>query len=115
MNIPQLARYLVLLITAVLVFFGLGTLANLGSHPDLMGPFIFYAFAMFIEAAVLLFCFFTLKKRSKRIFWLTVIVLAINIVATIFDQVGIIDILYMLLNLITLIVLYLSRKEFLPS
>jgi lysylphosphatidylglycerol synthetase-like protein (DUF2156 family) len=115
MNLPQTARYLILLIVAILIFFGLGTLANLGSHPDLMGMFIFYAFAMFIEAAVLLFCFFGLKRRSKRIFWLTIAILAVNVIATIFDQIGMIDILYMLLNLIAIILLYLSRNEFLPE
>jgi len=115
MNLPQIARYLVLLTVAILLFFGLGTLANLGSHPDMMGVFIFYAFAMFVEAAVLLFCFFGLKKRSKRIFWLTAAILAVNIIATIFDQVGMIDILYMLLNFVTLTALYFSRKEFLPA
>jgi lysylphosphatidylglycerol synthetase-like protein (DUF2156 family) len=115
MNLPQIARYLILFIVATLIFFGLGTLANLGSHPDLMGVFIFYAFAIFIEAAVLLFCFFGLKKRSTRIFWVTIAILSFNVVATIFDQVGVIDILYMLLNLIAVIILYLSRKEFLPE
>ena len=81
----------------------------------MMGWFVFYALAMFIESAVLLFCYFRLKKRSKNIFWLAVILLALNVILTIFDQVGLIDILYMLFNLVALITLYLSRKEFLPA
>jgi lysylphosphatidylglycerol synthetase-like protein (DUF2156 family) len=115
MKAPQLAHYLVLLTSALLVYFGLGTLINLGSHPELAGIFIFYAFAMFIESAVLLFCYFRLKKRSKKVFWLAIIILALNIILTIFDQVGFIDILYMLLNLVALATLYLARKDFLPE
>ena len=115
MNPSQLSRYLILFISAVLTFFGLGTLANLGSHPDLAGTFVLYAFAMFIEAGVLLFCYFRLKQRSKKLFWLAIILLALNLILAIFDQIGIMDILYMILNLAALVTLYISRKEFLPK
>jgi hypothetical protein len=115
MKTSQLARYLVLLTSAWLTYFGLGTLINLGSHPDLAGVFVLYAFAMFIESAVLLFCYFRLNKRSKTIFWLVIIILALNIILAFFDQIGFVDILYMLLNLVALVTLYLSRKEFLPA
>lgn len=110
-----MARYLILLISAILTYFGLGTLLNLGSHKDLMGIFAFYALAMFIEAAVLLFCYFRLKKRMKNIFWLTVIILALNIILTIFDQIGFIDVLFMIINLTALVILYIARKDFLPQ
>jgi len=108
-------RYLILLICAVLIFFGFGTLKNLGQHPDLVGVFIFYAFAMFVESAVLLFSSSRLEKRNKKIFWFIIIILGLNVVLTIFDQVGFIDILFMLLNLATLALLYFFRKEFLPE
>jgi hypothetical protein len=39
----------------------------------------------------------------------------LNIVLTIFDQVGLVDVLFMLLNAVTLAALYLSRNEFLPE
>lgn len=115
MTISQIARYLILLTAALLAYFGLGTMMNLGSHPELAGVFVAYALAMFIESAVLLFCYFRLRKRGKRIFWLAVILLAVNILVTIFDQIGLIDIAYMMLNLVALVTLYLSRKEFLPE
>ena len=115
MNSLKLIRYLILLICAVLVYFGFGTLVNLGQHPDLAGVFIFYAFAMFVEAAMLLFCSSRLEKRNKKIFWLTVIILGLNVLLTIFDQIGFIDILFMLLSLATLTILYISRKDFLPE
>ena len=115
MNIAQVARYLILLISAILTYFGLGTLMNLGSHPDLMGWFTAYALLAFVEAAILLFCYFRLKQRSRNIFRLTLIILALNAVVVIFDQMGFIDIAYMLLNLIALAMLYFSRKDFLPE
>jgi len=70
---------------------------------------------MFVEAVIFLFFYFQLDKRKKQIYRLAVIVLSLNIVLTIFDQVGLVDILFMLLNAITLAALYLARKEFLPS
>jgi 4-amino-4-deoxy-L-arabinose transferase-like glycosyltransferase len=80
-----------------------------------MGVFIFYAFAVLLEAAILLFCYFGLKKRKRRVFWLTVAILALNVIVIVFDQIGVIDILYALVNLIAVIVLYLARREFLPE
>jgi uncharacterized membrane protein len=115
MKASQFARYLVLLVSAFLTFFGIATLMNLGSHPDLMGWFTAYALLAFVEAAILLVCYFFLKRRNKKIFWLAVAILALNAVATIFDQIGAVDILFILLNLIALAVLYTSRKDFLPG
>lgn len=115
MNVPQTARYSILLVSAILTYFGLGMFINLGSHPELMGAFIFYAFAMFVESAVLLFCYFRLKTKSKKVFWLTIIILTLNIILAVFDQIGFIDMLYMLLNAAALFTLYLSRKEFLTA
>lgn len=115
MNNPQLARYLILLISALLTYFGLGTLINLGRNPEFAGWYAFYALMMFIEAAVLLVCYFRLKARSKIIFWLTVTILVLNILLTFFDQIGFIGIAFILLNGITLFVLYSSRKEILPA
>ena len=115
MKTSQIARYLILLASAALVYFGLGTLVNLGSHPELMGLFAAYALFAFIESAILLFCYFRLKARSKKVFWLAFIILVLNAVLVIFDQIGVIDIIYMLLNLVAAATLYLSRKEFLPE
>ncbi len=115
MNNPQLTRYLILLISALLTYFGLGTLINLGRNPEFVGWYAFYALMMFIEAAVLLVCYFRLRARSKTIFWLTVTILVLNILLTFFDQVGFIDILFVLLNGITLFFLYQSRKEILSA
>jgi lysylphosphatidylglycerol synthetase-like protein (DUF2156 family) len=115
MNLPQIARYLVLLASAILTYFGLGTLLNLGSHPEMIGWYAAYALFAFIQAALLLFCYFRLKQRGKKIFWLAIILLGANVILTIFDQVGVIDMIYMLINFVALVTLYLSRKDFLPE
>ena len=111
----QTTRYLFLLTAAILTLFGFGTLTRIGQNPDRVALYAFYALAMFVDAAVMLFCYFQLKKRKKLIYWLAVTVLALNIILTIFDQVGLVDVLFMLLNAVTLTVLYLSRKEFLSE
>lgn len=109
------ARYLVLITSGVLAFFSIGSLTRLGVNPDAAGWIAIYAFVMLIEAVVLLFCYFRLKWRSKGIFWLTFVILALNIVLPVFDQVGLADILFILLNVVALALLYISRKDFLPA
>ena len=39
-------------------------------------------------------------------------ILLLNMVLTIFDQIGFVDILFVILNVAALVLLYLSRKEF---
>lgn len=111
----QLTRYLFLLMATILIVFGFASLLRIGQNPEQVPLYAFYALAMFVDAAVMLFCYFQLKKRKKLIYWLAVAVLALNIVLTIFDQVGLVDVLFMLLNAVTLAALYLSRKEFLSE
>jgi lysylphosphatidylglycerol synthetase-like protein (DUF2156 family) len=111
----QATRYLFLLTAAILTMFGFGTLTRIGENPDKVALYAFYALAMFVDAVIMLFFYFQLNKRRRFIYWLAVIVLVLNIVLTIFDQVGLVDVLFMLLNAVTLAALYLSRNEFLPE
>lgn len=115
MKLSLFARYLILLIAGALSVLGIGSLTRLGTAPELASFYLFYTFAMLVGSVVLLFCYFQLPKRRKSVFWFTVTILALNVILTIFDQVGLIDILYMLLNLIALATLHLSRKDFLPE
>ncbi|MBM4427566.1 MAG: hypothetical protein FJ031_10030 [Chloroflexi bacterium] len=108
----QITRYLFLFTAIILAVFGIGSLMRNGDNPTL---YVFYAFAMFADAAVMVFCYYQLNRKSRLGYWLAFTILALNIILTIFDQVGVIDILFMLVNLVTLIALYLSRKEFLPA
>ena len=111
----QLARYFFLFTFVILVVFGVGSLLRIGTNPDHKVMYIFYAVIMFVDAAAMLFCGLLLNKRTKLIFFLSITVLAGNILPAIFDQFGLSDLLFLLLNLITLAFLLIARKEFLPA
>ncbi|MDP1780173.1 MAG: hypothetical protein Q8K73_07855 [Anaerolineales bacterium] len=111
----QLSRYLFLFTAAILVVFGAGSFFRINENPNMLGLYAFYAFAMFSDAAFMLICAFLLRQKTRRIYLLAVIVLSLNIVLTIFDQFGFVDLIFLLLNLITLIVLFIARKEFNPA
>lgn len=111
----QLTRYLFLFTVAVLAVFGIGSLLRIEANPDRTFLYVFYAVAMFGDAAAMLLCVWMLNRRMKYAFHVSVIVLALNIIPTIFDQFGLVDLLFVLLNLATLIALTLARREFLPA
>lgn len=95
--------------------FGIGSILRIGANPNRAVLYIFYAFIMFGDAAAMLLCVFLLNKRKQYAFLLSMIVLSLNVFLTIFDQFGLVDLLFFLLNLITLAMLIIARKEFLPA
>jgi lysylphosphatidylglycerol synthetase-like protein (DUF2156 family) len=70
---------------------------------------------MLVDAAVMLGFSFYIHKQIKAVYWLAAVVLSLNIVLTIFDQLGLIDILFSLLNAAILAMLFFLRKELLPQ
>lgn len=114
MKLPpfQAARFLFLLTAAVLVVFGVGSILRIGAKPENILLYTFYAILMFGDAALMAFCAWQLPKKTKFIFYFSVVVLALNIFPTIFDQFGLADLLFVLLNIATLVFLILARKEF---
>lgn len=111
----QLTRYLLLFTFLILVGFGVGSLLRIRVNPDRIGLYLFYALAMFGDAVVMLFCYLQLSRRTKIAFPLAASVLVLNVVLTIFDQVGWVDVLFVLLNLSILTFLIVARTEFLPA
>lgn len=111
----QPARYLVLLVAAALAFLSVGSLARLSANPNMAGWIVTYAFIMLIESGLLVLCYFRLPRRSKGIFWTTMVILALNVILPVFDQIGLVDILFILLNLVALWRLQTSRNDFLPA
>ena len=109
----HLTRYLFLLTAAILVVLGMGSLLRINTNPARAALYIFYALAMFGDAAAMSFCGLQLNKRTKMIFYISISILALNIFPTIFDQFGFVDLLFVLLNIATLISLVQARKEFL--
>lgn len=70
---------------------------------------------MLVDSVIVLACYFGLRKPSKRILKVSMFILLMNMVLTIFDQIGIVDIIFIVLNLAALVLLYLSRKEIAPA
>ncbi len=67
---------------------------------------------MLADSAAMLVCGLLMERPRKSIFWLAAGVLGVNILLTIADQFGMIDLLFLLLNIITLVMLIKSRREF---
>ncbi|MDD2921010.1 MAG: hypothetical protein PHQ36_01880 [Anaerolineales bacterium] len=113
-NPAALAKYLLIILAAALDVFGVTAFIYVGSDSEVGLWYALYAFLMFIEAAVALVCAFGIKK-NPRIYWLAVILVAANIIATIFDQFGAVDLLFVIFNAVILFVLLINRHEFLDS
>ena len=115
MRFAQMVRPLFLVTIVILIVFGIGSLLRINDNPARAGLYIFYGAIMFGDAAVMAFCVSQLRNRKQWAFYLTEFVLCMNIFPTIIDQFGPVDLLFLLLNLVTLIALVISRKEFLPA
>lgn len=111
----EIARYLFLLTMAILVIFGISSLLHIGDNSARTTLYIFYALIMFGDALLMGGCAWQLPKRTKFIFYFSIFVLTLNIIPTIFDQFGLVDLLFVLLNVATLVLLILVRKEFLSA
>ena len=111
----HVTRYLLWVTVAILVILGTGSFSHVSENAENTSLYIFYAFMMFGDAVAMLICAFLLIKKAKWIFFLTVAVLCLNIFPTIFDQFGLVDLLFLLLNFSTLIFLISARKEFFPA
>jgi lysylphosphatidylglycerol synthetase-like protein (DUF2156 family) len=99
----------------VLAVFGAGSFARANVNPNMKSIYIIYAVLMFGDAIAMLVCGFYISKRIKATYWFAVIVLSLNIVLTAFDQIGMVDLFFSLLNFFTLIFLLFLRKELLPQ
>lgn len=109
------ARTLLILTVAVLIVFSVGSILRIISDPERAGLYTFYAFAMFTEAGLISLCAWWLRNRTRGAFFFTSLILSINILLTIFDQLGLADLVFVLMNLATLIALLAARQEFFPS
>jgi hypothetical protein len=106
-------RYLFFVTAIALVFLAAGSFMRTNNNPNMLIVYAVYATLMLGDALVMLVCGLYINRKIKMVFWFAVIVLSLNIILTIFDQFGLIDFIFVLLNLITLIPLLVLRKEFL--
>ena len=112
-NPPALAKYLFILLAAMLDILAILSFMRVNGG-DLNHTIMYatYALMMFIDAALMLICGFRIGYKNKQVYQFAVVILVLNIVLTIFDQIGIVDIVFILLNALTLYVLLKYRKDF---
>ncbi len=110
-----LVRYLFFITAIALVILSAGSFMRDNPNPGMKIMYNVYAILMLGDAVAMLICGLYINRQMKVVYWFAVIVLALNIVLTIFDQFGLIDFLFVLLNVVTLVLLFVLRKEFLPQ
>ena len=107
-----LIRSLFFVTAAVLFIFSAGTFMRYSQNPERMSLYLIYGFLMLVDSAAMLVCGLLIKRRRKPLFWFAAGVLGANILLTVIDQFGMIDFLFLLLNVTTLAILILVRKDF---
>ena len=110
----SLVRYSFFLTALVLVIFGVNSLMRFNPNPD-MPIYVVYAVLMLGDALAMLLCGLFINRRIPTVFWFAVTVLSLNIILTICDQFGLIDLLFVMLNTSTLGLLINLRRELLPQ
>jgi len=115
LSMTLLVRYLFFFHALLLAVFGAASSLRVDPNPGLNMIYKVYAILMFGDALVMLLCGLLLNRKFSGIFWIAVTILSLNIILTIFDQFGLIDLFFVLLNSSTLGLLLILRKEFLPQ
>jgi hypothetical protein len=107
------ARALFLLNGAAWILFG--SLSLLTANPastDQMAVMRIVAALAFANAAVLLWIGWSLAKRQRRIYYLSLAMIAVNAVLCVTDDIGLIDLLFLCLNLGLLVLLVATRSHY---
>lgn len=111
----NLVQYLFFLTAAVLAAFGANSMFRANPNPGMKLMYMIYALLMLGDALAMLACGLFIRSKKARVFWFAILVLSLNILLTIFDQFGLVDLLFVLLNLLTLGLLITIRRELLPQ
>jgi len=109
---------LIFILLNALIFFVLGVLIAGGWHsgiPEDAALKWIMMLGMFGGAIVLALLYLLLAKRRRLAFFIALVALALIMMLTIFDQVGWIDLLMLLITFIPFALLILGRKWFLQS
>ena len=93
-KIAPFVRYLYFITALVLAVFGAGSVMRVNENPGMVIVYILYAVLMFGDAISMLVCGLYINRQMRSIYWLAVIVLSLNIILTVFDQFGVIDLLF---------------------
>lgn len=116
-NLVHLARILFIANTLVWLLLGVVSLTRVaGNGTGQMLTMVGIAILMFGNAAAMLVCGVGLGTRQRRFYFLALAVLAVNIILSITDQFGLLDLLTLLLDVALLGLLVWDRKSYaLPS
>lgn len=99
----------------VLAAFSAVTIMRLDQNPEMKTVYIIYALLMFGDALAMLLFGLYIDRKIRAVFWLALLVPGLNIILTIFDQFGLVDFLFTLLNFAIFMALLMRRKEILPQ
>jgi len=114
-NLTPLVRYSFFFTALVLAVFGVNSLMRFNPSPDIRAIYMVYGTLVLGDALAMLLCGFFINRTIPAVFWFAVTILSLNILLTIFDQIGLIDLLFVLLNASTLGLLANFRKELLSQ
>jgi len=114
-NLPAFVQYLFFFTAIVLMALGVGSIFRAGPSPDMKLIYMVYAILMFGDALAMLACGLLIRARKTAVFWSAVTLLSLNIILSIFDQFGLVDLFFVLLNSFTLGLLIILRRDFLPQ
>jgi lysylphosphatidylglycerol synthetase-like protein (DUF2156 family) len=109
-----LAQVLFFINTAVWIFFLVLFLSD-QAHPGNALSSLVIPVLMGGNALAMLACGIGLGRRSRIFYYLSLAVIAVNILLTVTDQVGLFDYITLLLDLVILILLVAIRKGFTPA
>ena len=109
----RMAQILLFMNAAVWLLFGFISLVRMAMDESAAtSTLLVVAVLMFGNVAALLIAGVVVRKPQKRWFWLVTAVLLINIILTFTDQVGIFDLLTLLLDLLILSLIIANRAWF---
>jgi len=110
------AQALFILMGLIWFIFGVATLVRMGSSGT--NPTItlwIVALLMFGNAGMLLLLSWGFGRQKNLFFYLGIIVLAANIFLTVTDEFGIFDLITLIIDLVLLILLFVTRSRYLTA
>ncbi len=112
-----LAKYLFILLAGMLDVLAIKAFMQINNDVS-MDQAISYAtnsFLLFVGAAVMLVCAFGINRQRKLFYQFSVAMLGLNIILTVFSQLGILEIIFIILNAANLYVMLAFSAEFFES
>lgn len=114
-NLPTVLQHAFFLLAGLLAVFGVMSMFRGSRDPAMKTVHLVYAALMMGDAFALLLCGWLIRGGKAVVFWLSVSLISLNVILSLFDQFGWIDLLFVLLNVFTLGLLLNLRGELLPQ